>query len=228
MTLSSYLLVAGLSLGLSIVVGAGLDFSAPAAGAATGDPPSVATPSIADLPTEAETDALIAAIHDRPLFAPGRRPPAPPVEEKADAEPAVKTPPELRGRLAGVTLGLQDGRRAVFARMGEKPTVVKEGDEIDGWTVSSIEATQVVLTSSFGEKIVKPTPALAGEGAQPEMPMPQRRPGIQGIPQPQMGRPGQPGVPNFPNIGNVPNPNLIRQPQAMPGRRGVGAAARRS
>ena len=102
-----------------------------------------------------DADKLIAEILDRPLFTPGRHPP----EAQADAasEEEEKKPPELQSRLAGVMIR-PDESEALFARDGEKPVAVGEGDEIDGWTVDTIEADRVVLTSDFGEKILQPTP----------------------------------------------------------------------
>ena len=38
-----------------------------------------------------------------------------------------------------------------------------EGQVIDGWTVNKIEADQVLLTSAFGEQIVKLTNGTADE-----------------------------------------------------------------
>jgi hypothetical protein len=225
------------SLRLGVMILAGLQMHPTAAGEEpqagepqAGEPkPAAAPPAVGQAPAQTEIDALIATIQERPLFTPGRRPPAPPLEEKVEPSPVVRTPPELRGRLAGVTLGLDDGRRAVFARQGEKPTVVKEGDEIDGWTVSSIEASRVVLKSSFGEKIVQPTAGAAGEGAPPETPFQRHAPPVMGVQQPQMVRPGQTGSPIFPNLANGPNPNMVRPPQPLGRNRPpAGAAARRS
>jgi hypothetical protein len=48
----------------------------------------------------------------------------------------------------------------LFEREGQKPIAVKEGEQIDGWTVASIQPDQVVLRSSIGEQTVKPTNAL--------------------------------------------------------------------
>lgn len=179
-------------------------------------------------PTEEEAAGLIAVIESAPLFSAERHPPeAPPAESEAEPPPEVKTAPELRGRLAGVTLGPDEEKHAVFARPGEKPTVVQEGDEIDGWTVSSIEPGQVVLSSSFGEKVIKPTPAVAGEGVTIDTSnLPHRAP-TPPIPQPP--RPVVPGTAAFPNMGNPANPvpNLVRpQPPQVP--RGLPAPARRS
>lgn len=102
-----------------------------------------------------DADKLIAEILDRPLFTPGRHPPE--AQADAAAEEEEKKPPELQSRLAGVMIR-PDESEALFARDGEKPIAVGEGDEIDGWTVDTIEADRVVLTSDFGEKILQPTP----------------------------------------------------------------------
>src|SRR5579862_6092137 len=88
-----------------------------------------------------DADALAATILERPLFSRGRRPPP-------DTEAAT---PALRARLAGVMFGPQRSE-ALFARDGEKPLVVTEQQEIEGWTVTAITADGVVLTSALGER----------------------------------------------------------------------------
>src|SRR5262249_19184722 len=95
----------------------------------------------------------------RPLFTLTRTPPAPaPVASEVVEE---KQPPKLQARLAGVTLG-PDAREALFQHEGEKPIAVKVGGEIDGWKVSAIQFDQVVLSSEFGNQIVKPQNAPPG------------------------------------------------------------------
>ncbi len=207
-----------LAVGLVLAVGlAGRAPAEPAAAPEAQPAPSQATPEAAaptaDQAAETVLDALISAIRERPLFSADRHPPAPPPEQRTvEAPPPPKTPPVLVGRLAGMTLGPDDRKSAVFARPGEKPTVVKEGDEIDGWTVSSIEASRVVLSSAFGEKIVQPTPSVAGEGALPEALQPRKAP----VPAQQPARPGSPQMPNFGNPA-FPNPQMARPP-VQPGR----------
>src|SRR6185312_9714071 len=105
-----------------------------------------------------KADSFVVEILKRPLFTDGRQPPSVAV---ASAEP-----PQLQGRLAGVVLQA-NSREALFARPGGKPVSVKEGDTIDGWTVSKIEEDQVTLTSAFGEQVVKPTNGAADEIAAP-------------------------------------------------------------
>jgi len=99
-------------------------------------------------------DQMVAEILKRPLFTPGRQPP--------EAKVVKAEPPQLQGRLAGVMLR-PDLRIALFTRPGGKPVSVKEGDVIDGWTTARIEPGRVVLTSSFGEQVVKPTNGSAEE-----------------------------------------------------------------
>ena len=101
-----------------------------------------------------DLDALTAAIRERPLFTPGRRP----------LGPTMSAPTSVaEAGLSGITarlLGLmtQPGeRQALFARDGEKPFTAKSGDEIDGWTVASIEPDSVVMTSALGERTLHPT-----------------------------------------------------------------------
>lgn len=107
---------------------------------------------------------LEAEILDRPLFTPGRKPPQAKEDMATDDEEEQAKPPELQSRLAGVTIR-PDYSEALFARDGEKPVAVKEGDEIDGWTVDSIERDRVVLTSDFGERVLEPTAGERVQGA---------------------------------------------------------------
>jgi len=99
-------------------------------------------------PDTRRADQLAAQILKRPLFTQGREPP----EQKV----VKKEPPKLQGRLAGVMMR-PDTREALFTRPGGRPIAVKEGEVIDGWKVASIQSDRVVLTSEFGEQVVKPT-----------------------------------------------------------------------
>jgi hypothetical protein len=98
-------------------------------------------------------DALVAEILERPLFSASRQPADVASEQVAEAP---KEPPKMPGRLEGVTIR-PEAREALFEREGQKPIAVKEGQEIEGWTVASIQPDQVLLKSSAGEQIVKPT-----------------------------------------------------------------------
>lgn len=122
-------------------------------------------------------DRLVAEILKRPLFTEDRKPP--------EARVVKAEPPQLQGRLAGVMMR-SDLRVALFTRPGGRPVSVKEGEVIDGWTASRIETSQVMLTSSFGEKVVKLT-----NGSVEEV-MPGRRAIKKAIPSKnQPARPGQ-------------------------------------
>ena len=128
--------------------------------------------------TAGRADRLVAEILKRPLFTPGRQPPQPKIV-KAE-------PPKLQGRLAGVMLRA-DVREALFTRPGGRPISVKEGEVIDGWTISKVEAGQVVLNSAFGEKIVTPSYGTLDEI------VPGRRPAKKTAPaRNQSGKAGQP------------------------------------
>lgn len=112
---------------------------------------------LSDNPEQAQgrAEKLAAEILARPLFTPGRAPPRPKI--------VVAAPPVLQGRLAGVMMRA-DSRIALFTRPGGgKPVSVKEGEAIDGFTAAKIESGQVVLHSSFGDQIVKPTNGAADE-----------------------------------------------------------------
>jgi len=61
---------------------------------------------------------------------------------------------EWTWRLAGLTIGPQR-REALFARGAETRTV-SEGEEIDGWKVSAVNATSVQLTGPDGERTLSP------------------------------------------------------------------------
>ena len=72
---------------------------------------------------------------------------------------------EWTWRLAGVTIGPQR-REALFARGAETRTI-REGEEIDGWKVSAVNATSVKLTGPDGERTLSPQrdAAVAAAGA---------------------------------------------------------------
>ena len=127
------------------------------------------------LQSQVDVDALSETITARPLFTPGRRPPQPKQAAQSTVAPPPPKPPEIRGRLAGVVLGPGE-REALFARLGEKPLAISVGGEIDGWTVASIDADQVVLTSAFGQRVMHPTEGERGEGVVPRPRPPAKRP----------------------------------------------------
>jgi hypothetical protein len=145
-----------------IVAELNLSISGVAAYPADGQADAVSTPSSADQ-TKDDLNGFVTEILAHPVFTPTRNPPPKP-EALANYEPppVVKEPPELRSRLTGVMVGPNDRREALFDRNGEKPLAVRVGEDVDGWTVSSIDSAQVVLKSEFGERIVVPTFDAAG------------------------------------------------------------------
>lgn len=125
----------------------------PADAAAAGAPLRASPPAATGQPAPPDVDALIAGILARPLFSPSRQPP-----DTTAREQSAKTerePLQLPGRLEGTAI-LPGEREALFAQAGGKPLAVKEGQDIDGWTVASIAADRVVLKSADGEQIVTP------------------------------------------------------------------------
>jgi hypothetical protein len=137
------------------VIGAGIDIVTPWF-ATDADAPK----SSRALTQLANADIMTKDILKRPLFNMTRRPPQP--------KKIVIEPPVLHGRLAGVMIK-PDAKEALFARSGGgMPVVVKEGGQIDGFTLASVEVDRVVLRSSFGDQIFKPTHAAPDEGLPPK------------------------------------------------------------
>jgi hypothetical protein len=96
---------------------------------------------------------------ERPLFAPGRRPPAP-AAPAAVAEAAPEPPPPLAAN--GVVLRLA-GAVALLRLADERIVRAVEGDDVDGWTVAIIGAEGVRL--SRGARVLDlPVRARAAEG----------------------------------------------------------------
>lgn len=99
-----------------------------------------------------------AAIVERPLFSPSRRPP--PGVTAAAPGPSI----ESRYRLIGI---IGDGaKRKAFVTAGTRRAEIGEGDSFDGWTVKEIRQDRVLLTSSAGTAALKlshapPEPAKA-------------------------------------------------------------------
>jgi hypothetical protein len=157
-----YMAMGGVCLVLAAIIVFELSVSISDIAASHGEGQQVASGD-GDQPVD-DADAMTASILERPIFAPDRRGPPAPKNADSALSSADKSAPEIHGRLEGVTIGPGDERQAVFARgEGEKPLVVREGDDVDGWTVSSIESGRVLLTSTFGQRTVEPTFGAAGE-----------------------------------------------------------------
>lgn len=98
--------------------------------------------------------ASFAAVVDRPLFTPSRRASA------ADKGMAGGATFAGRYRLLGL-LTAGDQRRALLAE-GPRIIELKEGDTIEGWSISRIEQDRLVLSSGAGEAVLTLRQAAAG------------------------------------------------------------------
>jgi hypothetical protein len=162
-----YTAIGGVCLILAVIIAAEFNLKINNVAASPTDRPGEDA-AAGDDPAPDDPDTQIASILERPLFAPDRRGPPPPKNADQAAGPAGKAAPEITGRLGGITIGPGEDKEAVFERgEGEKPLVVKEGDDVDGWTVSTIEADKVVLTSTFGQREIQPTFGASGETPPP-------------------------------------------------------------
>lgn len=150
--------MSGIGAGSIVMLAAVLIAREPATAAVASEPMRVRLAAARTESAPPNVDALIAEILARPLFSPSRQRPetaAPEQTAKAEREPL-----KLPGRLEGMAI-LPGVREAWFAQEGSRPLGVREGEEIDGWTVASIAAGRVVLKSADGEQIVTPAPGAA-------------------------------------------------------------------
>jgi hypothetical protein len=90
--------------------------------------------------------AAFAAIAQRPLFLPSRRPepatPPLPVQAERPAQPAA--PPALSATLVGVLLS-PSGRSAIVRLADGKSATVPEGGTIQGWTLEQVSPDGVLF-----------------------------------------------------------------------------------
>jgi hypothetical protein len=154
-------------------------------------------------------EELVAASLARPLFSNTRRPPqSTSTGDAADTDLADK-------RLTGiVTTPVR--RIAIFAVTGDKPLMVAEGEDVNGWRIESITPREISLSGPGGAKTLQPKldPNLApppgqppiGPGA-PNLPPGARPPGPAAA---AAGRAPNPVVPvNVPGV--PPRPPRLRQ-----------------
>ncbi|MEJ1159972.1 hypothetical protein [Prosthecomicrobium sp. N25] len=89
----------------------------------------------------------LVATRERPLFSPSRRapaaPPAPDVQPAAVPVPVAEPVQPPAAQLMGVVIG-GDMRMAVFADNGRTLTV-RQGEEIEGWTIADVQRRAIVL-----------------------------------------------------------------------------------
>jgi general secretion pathway protein N len=140
----SALLCAGL--GVALVVE--LNAAAPVAQ----QPASTAPPAVAALPEISNRFTLpplasFAEVIERPLFSSSRRPMATETQQHVDQP--------LSASLAGIVISASSS--SVIVAHGDPPvlTRLKQGDELDGWSVSSIEPNRVLFRRGSEEQQLK-------------------------------------------------------------------------
>ena len=167
-------------------------------------PVTVAAVTAKQQPEPAENlDSIVTEILERPLFSVSRQ--GVDKHDSASAAAAPPPPPQLPGRLAGISIR-PGSRQALFENQGQKAVAVSEGQEIDGWTVASVQPDRVVLRSASGEQVMtpakstRPAPVLAAgkrkpaAGKNPPAANGARPQAVPGAAQ-QVQRPGQPNPP---------------------------------
>ncbi len=132
--------LAVIAAGLGMVVA--MEWNAPASSPAAEVPPAAATVSKATAPAPVFSLAPLsnfAAVTDRPLFAPDRRP-APEASETLGSWSALT--------LAGIVV--TPGSREALIAHGTPPKIVhlQEGQSVDGWVVRSIEPDRIVVANA--------------------------------------------------------------------------------
>ena len=151
-------------------------------------------------------EELVTVALARPLFSSTRRPPQ-------DAPSGAATDNDLADvRLTGI-ITTPARHLAIFARNGEKPLRVAEGEAVSGWRVENITPREVSVSGPSGTKTLQPKvdpnlaapapPAPAGR-----VPTPPAAAGAPRVPMPAAGRP-PPGVPV--NNPGMPRPPRVRQ-----------------
>jgi general secretion pathway protein N len=112
--------------------------------------PGIVEPGGANPVARQSLDQL-SATRERPLFSPGRRPPAPPPAH-VQLEPAPPRAPPVAPNLTlvGVVLDTDEARAVV--RSGTAVIRARFGDDIEGWKVTEIGARR--LTLSHGDRSV--------------------------------------------------------------------------
>ncbi len=136
----------------------------PAEAAAVQDPPQTERVYF-----EAPELALFAEIAERPLFSPDRRPPKAKVVVSEDAETlviraAVPAERPLQVMLLGVA-STNDTQSAILQVDGAGSELLRLGETVQGWTISSIGEDSVVFTRDE-ERVT----ALLGEVAEVKVP----------------------------------------------------------
>jgi type II secretory pathway component PulC len=141
------LLCAGLAAALVMELTSAGDTDTAASGAVTASsPPSVTIPRTPNRFTLPPWESL-AEVTERPLFSSSRRPIA------VDAPQSTDQP--FSATLAGIVISASS--RTIIVSRGDPPvlTRLKEGDDLDGWLVTSIEPNRVLLRRDGVEQQLK-------------------------------------------------------------------------
>ena len=136
-------------------------------------------------PVQPVTTGQFVAMLDRPLFTSTRRPPPPPEPKAAAASDSLSS-----ARLTGVFVGSGDG--GVIIQLAGKDRRVRLREQVDGWTLSAVDARSATFTSGSGARTLQ---LLRGNlasytGQSPTVAPPQ--PQIQPQPIPAPAAPAQP------------------------------------
>lgn len=94
---------------------------------------------------------VLEGMTQRPLFTTDRRPYQPPQSE-TQLGPTSPPPPTIQAELVGIARAADS--RLILLRLGGASTVhrLRLGGQIEGWTVTSIEAATATLTSNGHER----------------------------------------------------------------------------
>ena len=123
--------------------------------------PLAAPTASAPVPTLAPLPPLtsFAAIVQRPLFSPSRRPPP-------GTTGTLGASIESRYRLVGMVA--TGPKKKAFVAEGTRRLEIAQGDTLDGWMVIEIGQDRVRLTSPAGEAVLKLTPAAVEPAKKPQ------------------------------------------------------------
>jgi general secretion pathway protein N len=91
----------------------------------------------------------LSATRERPLFSPSRQPPAPPAAPAPPPQVAEAPPPPPAApptlTLFGIVGGPEGARAIVRTQAGSEVLRLRVGDTVQGWEVSDIARTELVL-----------------------------------------------------------------------------------
>jgi general secretion pathway protein N len=145
--LTATVLCAGLAGALVLELTSASNADAPASGAAAASsPPSVAIPKTPNRFTLPPVGSF-AEIAERPLFSSSRRPAA------VDAPQSAEQP--FSATLAGIVISASSSSIIVSHGDPAALTRLKQGDNLDGWSITSIEPNRVLLRRDGEERQLK-------------------------------------------------------------------------